>query len=216
MPILVLSVLVAGGCLESGGSSDTSADTNSSSTNNANQPLKISGSPASAVLIGDIYSFVPSASGSNGDVLAFTIHNKPRWATFDSTTGRLSGQVLLGDEGVYQEIRLTVSDGGTSTSLQNFSITVASTADGSITLSWVAPTENSDGTPLMDLAGYNIYFGLSQGDYSNRVHINNPSISTYIVENLLPSTYYVVATAFNSLGVESTYSDVAVKTVTLN
>ena len=83
-----------------------------------------------------------------------------------------------------------------------------------MTLSWVAPTENSDGTPLTDLAGYNIYFGLSQGDHSNRVHINNPSISTYMVENLLPDTYYVVATSFNSLNVESTYSNVAVKTVT--
>jgi len=68
----------------------------------------------------------------------------------------------------------------------------------------------------MDLAGYNIYFGLSQGNHSNRIYIDNPSISTYMVENLLPNTYYVVATAVNSLGVESTYSNVAVKTVTLN
>jgi len=67
----------------------------------------------------------------------------------------------------------------------------------------------------MDLAGYNIYFGLSQGNYSYKVHIDNPSISTYMVDNLLPNTYYVVATSFNSLGVESTYSNVAVKTVTL-
>ena len=216
MPILVLSVLVAGGCLENSKPGGSDASTSNVSAGTANSAPSISGSPLSAILIGDIYSFTPSASDPNGDVLTFSIRNKPRWATFDSATGRLSGQVLLGDEGVYQEIRLTVSDGGTSTSLQNFSITVASTADGSMTLSWVAPTENSDGTPLMDLSGYNIYFGLSQGDYSNRVHINNPSISTYMVENLLPTTYYVVATAFNSLGVESTYSDVAVKTVTLN
>jgi len=207
MPILVLSVLVAGGC---GGGSDSS----SFSGNNANQALTISGSPASAVLIGDDYSFTPSANGSNGGVLSFSIRNQPRWSTFDSATGRVSGQTLPGDEGVYENIQIEVSNGSTNASLPDFSITVTDTAFGSMTLSWVAPTENSDGTPLTDLAGYNIYFGLSQGDHSNRVHINNPSISTYMVENLLPDTYYVVATSFNSLNVESTYSNVAVKTVT--
>ena len=207
MPILVLSVLVAGGC---GGSSDTS----SFSGNNANQALTISGSPASAVLIGDDYSFTPSVNGSNGDVLSFSIRNQPRWSTFDSATGRVSGQTLPGDEGVYENIQIEVSNGSTNASLPDFSITVTDTAFGSMTLSWVAPTENSDGTPLTDLAGYNIYFGLSQGDHSNRVHINNPSISTYMVENLLPDTYYVVATSFNRLDVESAYSNLAVKTVT--
>ena len=213
---MVLSVLVAGGCLESGGSSDTGSDTSSFSGNNANQALTISGSPASAVLIGGNYSFTPSVSGANGDVLTFSIHNQPRWATFDSLTGCVSGQAEPGDEGVYDEIQITVSNGSKSASLTNFSITVTDTAFGSMTLSWAAPTENSDGTPLTDLAGYNIYFGLSQGDYSNQVHIDNPSINTYMVENLLPDTYYVVATAFNSFGNESEYSDVVVKTVTLN
>ena len=216
MPILVLSVLVAGGCLENSkpGGSDTSTSNVSAGT--ANSAPTISGSPASAILIGDIYSFTPSAKGSNGDVLTFSIRNQPRWSTFDSLTGCVSGQVLLGDEGVYDEIEITVTNGSKSTSLPDFSITVTDTASGSITLSWAAPTQNSDGTPLMDLAGYNIYFGLSQGSYSNRVHIDNPSVSTYMVENLLPNTYYVVATAVNSLGVESTYSDVVVKTVTFN
>jgi hypothetical protein len=207
MPILVLSVLVAGGC---GGGSDTS----SFSGNNANQALTISGSPASAVLIGDDYSFIPSANGSNGNVLSFSIRNQPRWSTFDSATGRVSGQTLPGDEGVYEKIQIAVSNGSTNASLPDFSITVTDTAFGSMTLSWLAPTQNSDGTPLTDLAGYNIYFGLSQDDYSNKVHIDNPSISTYMVENLLPNTYYVVATSLNSLDVESTYSNVAVKAVT--
>jgi hypothetical protein len=40
-----------------------------------------------------------------------------------------------------------------------------------------------------------------------------PTISTYIVENLLPDTYYVVATAINASGIERRYSDEAVKTV---
>ena len=35
----------------------------------------------------------------------------------------------------------------------------------------------------------------------------------YIVENLLPDTYYVVATAINASGIESRNSNEAVKTI---
>ena len=176
----------------------------------------ISGSPNTAILIGDVYSFTPSASDPDGDVLTFSIFNKPNWAMFNSTTGQLSGQVLLGDVGVYDQISIAVSDGSVATSLQDFSITVYESADGSMTLRWIAPTLNTDNTPLMDLAGFNIYFGLSQGIYPNRIRVDNSSINIYVVENLLPNTYYVVATSFNTQEVESSFSNVTVKTVTPN
>ncbi|MDH3265384.1 MAG: putative Ig domain-containing protein [Gammaproteobacteria bacterium] len=176
----------------------------------------ISGSPDSAVLVGDTYSFNPSASDPNDDALTFAIRNQPRWASFDATTGRLSGAVSLGDVGVYDGIRISVSAGGATKSLPDFSITVTDTALGSITLSWAAPTQNADGTPLLDLAGYNLYYGQSESDYSKQVRISNPSVTTYMLENLLPGTYYVVATSFNAQGVESDYSNPAVKNVSFN
>ena len=37
------------------------------------------------------YSFQPTAKDANGDTLRFSISNKPAWATFSTTTGRLSG-----------------------------------------------------------------------------------------------------------------------------
>ena len=201
-----------GGCLSSTepGGPDVVVGTGDSGTNNA---PTISGAPATAIMIGNMYSFSPSTSDADGDTLTFSIQNLPRWATFDPSTGRVSGQALLGDEGVYDQIKIMVTDGSANTSLPNFSITVTSAALGSMTLSWTAPTLNTDGTPLMDLAGYKIYFGMSQGNYPNSIRIDNPSISTYLVENLLPDTYYVVATSFNALGIESTYSNVAVKSV---
>lgn len=71
---------------------------------------------------------------------------------------------------------------------------------------WTAPTQNVDGTPLTDLAGYVIYFGTRSGDYEKSVSIDNPSVTTYFVEGLTPNNYYFVATAVNSLGEESRYS----------
>ena len=211
---MILTVAVISGCLESASPKDSGADTNGASPSAPNSAPTIFGSPNTAILVGDDYSFTASASDADGDSLTFSVLNLPSWATFDTATGRLAGQVLLGDIGVYDEIRISVSDGKASNSLPEFSIAVTNSALGSMTLAWTAPTENTDGTPLTNLAGYNIYFGRSQGVYTNQIRIDNPSISTYLVENLLPDTYYIVASSFNALGVESAFSNVAVKTVT--
>jgi hypothetical protein len=108
---------------------------------------------------------------------------------------------------------ISVSDGTASRSLPAFSITVNQTALGNVTLSWVAPTQNADGSPLMDLAGYKIYYGTNSRSYDHEIRIDNPGITTYVVDNLVPDTYFFAATSFNSSGVESAYSGEAVRTV---
>ena len=123
---------------------------------------------------------------------------------------------MLGDVGDYNDIRISVSDGDASARLTPFSITVSQTALGSVSLSWSPPTQNTDGTALTNLAGYVLYYGQSSGNYNKTVPIDNPSISTYVIDNLVPDTYYIVATAVNTAGVESDYSGEAVKTVTPN
>ncbi len=190
-----------------GGGGDPDADTGSNST-----PV-ISGTPESSVKIGEPYSFKPSALDPDGDTLTFTIKKKPVWAEFNSSTGQLSGMPLLGNEGTYRNILIKVSDGQLSASLPSFSVTVNQISVGSATLSWIPPTQNEDGSPLTDLAGYKIFYGTEQGNYPTSIQINNPSISTYVVENLTPKTYYFVATAFNSSGVESALSNEAVQVV---
>ena len=82
-----------------------------------------------------------------------------------------------------------------------------------MTLNWTAPTENEDGSPLEDLSGYRIYWGATPGNYPNSVTIDNPGLTTYVVDNLAPGTYEFVATSFNAAGVESGYSNAATKTV---
>ena len=180
---------------------------------NTNRAPTISGNPAGAVRIGDTYSFTPTASDPDGDTLTFSVQNKPVWATFDTTTGGLSGSPTLANVGTYDSITISVSDGPSSSSLAPYSIAVTQVALGTATLSWTAPTQNEDGSPLMDLAGYKIYYGVSQGSYSTSIRIDNPGIATFVVENLTPTTYYFVATAFNASGVESAFSGEAIKVV---
>lgn len=179
----------------------------------SNSAPTISGNPPSQVTVGQNYSFTPSASDADGDPLTFTVSNLPSWASFNSGNGRISGTPQAGDEGVYSNITITVSDGIATASLGPFSITVDAVALGSVTLNWTPPTENEDGSTLTDLAGYRIYWGPSAGNYPNSVTINNPSISTYVVDNLAPGTYVFAAKSFNTSGIESTFSNTATRTV---
>ena len=74
----------------------------------------------------------------------------------------------------------------------------------------------ADGSVLTDLAGYKLYYGKSAGRYNKSIRIDNPTVSSYLIDNLLPDTYYVVATSFNAAGIESAFSNEAVKTVISN
>ena len=175
----------------------------------------ISGTPDTDVVAGTAYSFTPQANDPDGDNLTFSIQGKPGWANFNTSTGRLSGTPSTGNVGTYSNIRITVSDGDLSATLPAFSVTVSQPAasTGSVTLNWTPPTQNTDGSSLTDLAAYRIYYGTSQGNYPNSITLNNPGLSSYTVEDLVPGTYYFVSTAINSDGVESDYSNVAQKVV---
>ena len=84
----------------------------------------------------------------------------------------------------------------------------------SVTLSWTAPTQNTDGTPLTDLDGYKIYYGLtSGGPFPSEVDVTDETVTTYVLDGLSTGTYFFVATAYNTAGIESDYSGEATKTL---
>ena len=200
---LILASLVLSGCLAQEDAAEGEGGFIPASGNS--RPV-ISGNPSPAVKIGDAYSFSPIASDPDGDPLTFAIENQPPWASFSINTGELSGTTTLGNVGTYSNIRISVNDGHASASLPDFSISVDQVGTVSTTLSWTPPTENEDGTTLTDLDGYRIYWGTTQGNYPNSITIDE-GLSSYVVDNLVPGTYVFVATAFNSAGVESVYSN---------
>lgn len=191
----------------------TGEEVNSPATGATNNPPVISGTQPTSVTINETYTFTPSATDADGDVLTFGIQNLPAWASFDTSTGTLSGSPIQGDEGTYSNIVINVTDGQLSASLAAFAIQVNQVSLGFATLSWTPPVTNSDGSPLTDLAGYKLYYGTSQGNYGYEIQIDNPGITTFVVENLSPNTYYFVAAAINSAGVASNYSNEAIQTV---
>lgn len=81
-----------------------------------NDPPTISGKPPSLVYAGSTFDFTPTANDVDGDVLTFSIKNKPSWLNFSTTTGRLYGTPNLSHLKQYSNIVITVSDnrGGTA------------------------------------------------------------------------------------------------------
>ncbi|HEY5102303.1 MAG TPA: putative Ig domain-containing protein, partial [Steroidobacteraceae bacterium] len=182
-------------------------------TSPANPPPTIGGTPATTVNAGSAYSFTPTASDPNHNALTFSIDNPPGWASFNAQTGQLSGTPAAGDVGSYANISIRVSDGTSTASLAPFSITVTQAANGSVTLNWIAPTQNTDGSPLTNLAGYHIYYGTSANNLNQSLVVANPGLTTYVLGNLAAGTWYFAVNDYTSTAVESAVSNVVSKAI---
>jgi hypothetical protein len=77
-----------------------------------------------------------------------------------------------------------------------------------INLSWVAPAEREDNSPisLSEIAGYQILYGQSQGQYSKSIIINDGTAIGYTLTDLPTGTYYFVVATIDTEGRESQYS----------
>jgi len=179
-----------------------------------NRAPVISGTPATSATVGQAYAFQPSASDPDGNTLTYSIVNRPSWATFSSSTGRLSGTPGSSVGGMtFGGITISVSDGTASASLAPFSISVTQSVSGSATLSWQPPTTNTDGSPLTNLAGYRVSYGTVSRQYDQALSLPNAALTSVVVENLSRGTWYFSVKALTSTGVESDFSAEASKTI---
>ena len=96
--------------------------------------------------------------------------------------------------------------GGDDSGNRGSTISAAPAGNGSALLSWMPPSDNTDGSNLVDLAGYRIYYGTTSGSYSETVDLNTPGVSSFLVENLGDAEWFFVMTAYTSSGIESAYT----------
>ena len=82
-------------------------------------------------------------------------------------------------------------------------------AAGTAILTWVAPTQNADGTAITDLAGYTLYYGTNPSDLTQSLTVSGAASTTTEMKDLPAGTYYFAVAAYNSLGLESPQSNVA-------
>jgi hypothetical protein len=181
-----------------------------------NSAPAITGAPAASITAGTAYSFMPTASDPDGQALSYSIANKPAWASFSTTTGRLTGTPADAHVGTTPGIVITVTDSaGASAALPAFSITVAPAAfTGTAALTWMAPAQYTDGSPMPigELDAYRVYRGTSAASLARIAEVDSAT-TAFNVSNLTAGTHYFAVTAVSINGLESSLSQVGSKTI---
>lgn len=86
-------------------------------------------------------------------------------------------------------------------------------ANGTALLSWVAPTQFTDGSALTGLAGYKVYHGTSAAALTDVRTVAGASAMSYQFTGLASGTHYFAVSAYTTSGAESALSPVNSKAV---
>jgi len=186
------------------------------STTGAALTVQITGTPATSAVMGQFYDFTPTVVASAGSTLSYAIANKPIWAQFNAATGALTGVPPTGSAATDANILVSVSNGVQRVSLPPFTIAVhaASTGGtGTASLIWTRPTENTDGSPLTNLAGYIIRYGTSSSALDKTISVGSPGATSVEITNLTPGNWDFAVSSVNTENVESPFSAVVAKTI---
>ncbi len=207
--------LVLSACTGSSESLRDRLNSESASTRGADNPVDTSGDGSgdnAAEDSGGTTSGAPavSLSASNTSVqeggsvtLSWTAAGADSCSASGGWSGQLdtSGSQVVGPVSAGTTYSLNCSGPG-GTSLEMISVA----AVGPVELSWVAPEENVDGSELVDLAGYKVYYGDSSRDYSESIELRDSSATSHTLQ-LASGSYYFALTAFDTEGHESSYSN---------
>lgn len=85
--------------------------------------------------------------------------------------------------------------------------------NGTATLTWTPVTQNTDGTLLLDLAGYKVFYGPSATVMNIVTELPDPSLTSYEVANLSSGTWYFTVAAYTTSGTQGAISNVGTKTI---
>jgi hypothetical protein len=169
-----------------------------------NQSGSSSASDASAATVG--------TAGTSGGGSSSSSSSSGGSSSSSGATSSSSGGTSSSSSG-------TSSSGGSSSSGSSSGSSSSSSSSGSnpktqsVTLSWAAPTENTDGTALTNLAGFDIYYGTTASSLTQKISVNTVGLLTYVVENLTSGTWYFEVVAVNASGVQSGPSSVVNVTI---
>jgi hypothetical protein len=208
--VAILSLAACGGGGEGTTTIAGAPPTSSSTTTGA---TSIAGPAVDAAVANQPYEYVPELGDSGGADVAFSVENKPAWATFDAVAGTLSGTPGSADVGSRSTVRITATVGGRRSTVE-FQLQVVASADGVVNLALGAPQTRTDGSALRDLAGYRIYYGKTATRLDHFVDVKDRTATGAVVSQLTPGKWYFVATPYDANGFESEPTSLASKTIT--
>src|SRR5262245_27157385 len=89
----------------------------------------------------------------------------------------------------------------TITTSQTYTLT-CSWNGGSTTINWTAPTTNTDGSRITNLAGYRVLFGTSRSALNQSQAVNSATATSATIGSLTAGTWYFAVRSVNSAGTE--------------
>lgn len=134
---------------------------------------------------------------------------------FTADSGTLAAAADLngsGFVGAQDELRLRLMM-GTAPGPSAFTSGEVPDGSGSALVSWLPPTERTDGSVLTNLAGYEIRFGNTLGSLNRTIRLSNPGLSSYLIDGLAPGSWYFAIVALDSNGLASPMSAIRTKTI---
>jgi hypothetical protein len=131
------------------------------------------------------------------------------WTGSEGLSGTRSTGALTTDV----TFALTCTGAGGSASQSTTVSVTAAPVSGDATLSWSAPTTNTNGTPVSALTGYHLYYGSSASELTKSIAISGAATDKYEITGLTAGTWYFAVAADASDGTESAKSAVGSKTI---
>ena len=167
---------------------------------------------APAIILSASPSTVKSGAAST---LTWSSTNATACTASGGWTGSLATSGARATSAVNATTTYTISCAGIGgTATQSAIVTVAASSNsGTAIVSWVAPTIDTDGTPVTNLSGYTIYYGTSQSDLTQSVVVSGTSTLSYEITGLASGTWYFGVAADAADGTESAMSSIGSKTL---
>lgn len=129
------------------------------------------------------------------------------WDGFAGTSKVSSGHATL------QDCAEALKDRGPGKyGCRNITHVVISESEDAVDLSWTPPTKNTDGSPLTNLAGYEINYGLTPA-MELKFELQEPTLSRWTMSELTPGTWYFSIKSFNTHSTRSSPSNIAFKVI---
>lgn len=84
-----------------------------------------------------------------------------------------------------------------------YNLTCTWGAKNSAVLTWTAPTQNTDGTTLTDLAGFHVYYGDTAVNLNQTATVTGATVKTTTIQPLAAGTWFFAISAFNARNIDS-------------
>jgi hypothetical protein len=176
--------------------------------------MTISGTPPATATVGKEYYFVPVVHNAIQAQLQFAYISRPAWSSDYRGSGAIIGTPTA--PGVYPNIQIQAWDGEHFAVTAPFTITVLAAGTtapppsaAAATVIWSKPTQNADGTPLTNLAGYIVRYGTQVEALTEQIPVPSPDTTRLEIDDLPSGTWYFEVAAVNTADTESEFSSAA-------